>query len=60
MVETEIEGKKEKKAERRREGGWRLHCTSWREGVPGHAFLRGLLFSLLVRGGEKLEEHPPR
>lgn len=60
MVETEIEGKKEERAERRREGGWGLRCTSWREGVLGYASLRGLLSSFLVRGGEKPEDHPPR
>lgn len=60
MVEAEIEGKKEERAERRREGGWRPHCTSWREGALGHVSLQGLLSSLLARGGEKLEEHPPK
>lgn len=45
MVETEIEAEKEKRAERRRGGGRRLHCMSWREGVPRHPSLRGLLSS---------------
>lgn len=45
MVETEIEAEKEKRAERRREGGRRLRCVSRREGVPGHPSLRGLLSS---------------
>lgn len=45
MVETEIEAEKEKRAERRRGGGRRLHCMSRREGVPRHPSLRGLLSS---------------
>lgn len=51
MVETEIEGEKERRAERR-EGGWRGHCRSGGKGPVG------LLSSLLVSGGEVLEEHP--
>lgn len=52
MVETEIEGEKEKRAERRREGDWRRMRSRVR--VPAG-------FALLppVRGGEKLEQHPP-
>lgn len=46
MVETDIEGEKERRAERR-EGGWRGHCRSGGKDSWAHV-LAGLLSSLLL------------